>query len=654
MTGGNVHAVRSISLMPFDLIVSGIDNSGRTGISSIDFFNFRGAGTMARSFLGSAVAVIAFAAAGSAAAAAQTVPGPEGTDIRAMSPSVAAEAVEFDLFFPSRDAAGLDRLLEDQQTPGTADYQRWLTPEEFAGRFGADPVILAQAAAIMNKAGFDLVETHTQGIRVAGTVGAMQRRFGVTLDHAGPADGKDSLIARDSFIMPEELRRLGARIAAFAPVRKQIHSQRLPHAVPENRTSSVGGYWFSDLKQAYDAPSVQSLAGAGRIIGILMASDVLDSDMELYFGHEGVAEPTLIHIPVHGGGGFSAAGADSGEATLDVQQSGGMAPKAIIRLYNIPSLSDADVMSGLKQILADNATDVVSMSFGECELLFTAAFNNGVDFTSIVQIYEQLFQQGNAQGITFVASSGDNGALQCPSLSKPAFAEGASHPATSPEVTAVGGTNLVTSFTPGSLNSAYVAENANGDPLVPNNPFTGTPPLAGGFWGSGGGPSIFFAKPAYQIVTTGTAARATPDLSLHMGGCPSTAAPPCGPNRSFDIEIIGGQTVGVIGTSASAPAFAGVVALYDQLTGTRHGNINPMIYRLAAAQGTKSGGVYRRFIPGFNGLFSSGQPVAVPGIVVPTLPAYNMVVGAGSVDIRQFLGVPNLPAAGIPGTPSNP
>ncbi|MGB8841257.1 MAG: S53 family peptidase [Aliidongia sp.] len=608
---------------------------------------------MARSFLGSAAAAIAFATTGPAIAATTIAPTAERAELSVTAPAIAAEPVEFDLFFPSRDAAGLERLLADQQTEGSADYQRWLTPEEFTQRFGADPAILARAAAMMTEAGFSVIETSAQAIRVSGTVETIEQRFGMTLDHAVPIDGKESLVARAGFIMPEELRRLGAQTAAFVPMRKQVHSQKLSHAVPENRNSPTGGYWFSDLKQAYDAPSVQSLAGAGRTIAVLMASDVLDSDMELYFGHEGLAEPTLIHIPVEGGGGFSATGADSVEATLDVQQSGGMAPKATIRLYNIPSLSDADIMSGLKQILADNKSDVVSMSFGECEALFTPAFNGGVDFTSLIPIYEQLFQQGNAQGITFVASSGDNGALQCPSLTKAVFAEGASHPATSPEVTAVGGTNLVTSFTPGSLNSAYVSENANGDPLVPNNPFGGTEPLAGGIWGSGGGPSIFFGKPAYQIVTTGTAARATPDLSLHMGGCPVTAVQPCGVNRSFDIEIIGGQTVGVIGTSASAPAFAGVVALFDELTGTRHGNVNAMIYRLAAAQGIKPG-VFRRFIPGFNGLFSSGQPVPVPGIVVPTVPAYNMVIGAGSLDIRQFLGATTLPAAGIPGTPSNP
>ena len=56
---------------------------------------------------------------------------------------------------------------------------------------------------------------------------------------------------------------------------------------------------------------------------------------------------------------------------------------------------------------------MVSSSFGQCELDFTAAYNNGTDFTSIPKTFHALFQQGNAQGITFLASSGDNGAPDC-------------------------------------------------------------------------------------------------------------------------------------------------------------------------------------------------------------------------------------------------
>jgi subtilase family serine protease len=604
---------------------------------------------LARSFFYIAATAIALVTAAGAVAMAPAL----GAEIESTRPVAAAEAVQFEVFFPSRDPAGLQTLLQNQQTPGSADYQRWLTPEQFTGRFGADPAVLARAGAILVQAGFKVVATHAQGIRVAGTAGTVKALFGATLGNAAAAaHGRDSLVAHGGITLPVELRSLGAMIVAFGETRKQTYAKRVDHAVPLNRNSATGGYWFSDLKQAYDAPSYQSLAGTGRSIAILMSSDVLDSDMEQYFGHENLAEPTLIHIAVNGGAEFDTSSDGSFEATLDVQQSGGMAPLATILLYNVPALDDPDLLDGLQQINADNMADVVSMSFGECEYFFTAAYNGGVDMTSIVTAYEQQFQQGNAQGITFVASSGDNGALQCPSLTKPVFIAGASHPATSPSVTAVGGTNLVTKFTKGSQDSTYVAENANGDPLVADPAFGGTP-LTGGYWGSGGGTSLFFAKPSWQTITA--KARATPDLSLHMGGCPGTAIQPCGPQRSYDIEIFGGQVAGVIGTSASAPDFAGAVALLDQFTGVRHGNLGPMIYSLASAQGATSNlSTYRRTIPGFNGLYYSGQPVAIPGIGLPQIPDYNMVIGTGTVDIRQFIGAAKLPAAGVPGTLSNP
>jgi len=610
---------------------------------------------LARSFLRSAtVAIVLAGAGGPAAAAAIGSPAIDSAPVGMSRPALATEAVQFDVFFPSRDPAGLQALLQAQQMPGAPEYHQWLTPAEYKARFGPDPAVLAQAESILNGAGLRIVATHSQGLRVAGTAGALQSGFGTTLDHVSTADGRDSLIARGGFALPAALRSLGGLSVAFGPARKQSYARRVGHAVPLNRNSPTGGYWFSDLKQAYDAPSYQALSGTGRSIAIVIDGDVLDTDMELYFGNENLPEPELIHIPagVDGVGAPFDPNGDSFEATLDVQQSGGMAPNAVIRLYNIAGLDDNNIVTGVVNAIEDNASDVVSMSFGGCELFYTAAYNGGVDLSSAIGVYETVFQQGNVQGITFVASSGDNGGLQCPSLTKPLFIAGASHPATSPSVTAVGGTNLVTSFTKGSTNSTYVSESAYGNPLVPYNPFGGDVPLTNGYWGSGGGPSIFFGKPSWQAIQ-GATARETPDLSLHMGGCPTIAVLPCGASDSYDIEIIAGQVTGVIGTSASAPAFAGVVALYDQLTGTRAGNMGPMIYSLASAQ-KLGAGVYRRNIMGFNGVYSSDQPVVIPGVTVPQIPLYNMVIGNGTVDIRKFIGADNLPAAGVPGTPSNP
>ena len=134
--------------------------------------------------------------------------------------------------------------------------------------------------------------------------------------------------------------------------------------------------------------------------------------------------------------------------------------------------------------------------------------------------WTRFFAQGNAQGITFVASSGDQGGLLCPTANygtsgaNPTFVPGVSTPADDPNVTAVGGGNLVTTATSGSLNSAYVRESAFGDPQAPYDIYGLGQNVSGGYWGAGGGVSPLFAKPLYQVLAkTGSSRwRTLPDV----------------------------------------------------------------------------------------------------------------------------------------------
>ena len=248
------------------------------------------------------------------------------------------------------------------------------------------------------------------------------------------------------------------------------------------------------------------------------------------------------------------------------------------------------------------------MSFSGPEAGYTAAYNGGTDFTGILGIYDDFFMEGNTLGITFVSSSGDWGALDIPaaacfSATPPtpicgAMEPGIGSPASSPHVTSVGGTNLVTTFNaknPNDLNSAYVSENADDRSALDSDIFYGTS-ASGAVWGSGGGISFYIQKPVYQSLVSQTnlpkAAkkfRTIPDLIAADGRLPRRHAVfrstrECPPDRSFVWEIIGGNQEGVIGTSASSPEFAGLVALKIQSTGARLGNENFDIYSLAAAQ----------------------------------------------------------------------
>lgn len=564
--------------------------------------------------------------------------------------------IEFDIALNPRDPEGLARFLAAQSTPGTPQYGLWLTPEQYRLTFGTPDQTLAAVTQELNQAGLIVLETHAHGLHVAGAAGDVANAFALKLQQGRARNGAERVVAGTEPVLTPALAAAGARVVAFDGFERMRAFARPARpttggATPENATSPTGGYRATDLKQAYDGPSYQSLTGQGRTIAILMSGDVQNSDIQSYFTHAGLAMPSLTRVAVNGGARYSASNDGSFEATLDVEQAAGMAPKAAIVLYLIPDLSDASILAGLNRIVRDNKADIVSLSFGGCEKFYSAAYNNGRDASGALVSYEQIFERGNAQGITFLVASGDEGGLQCPApayfskKSGQVWQAGASAPAVSPSVTAVGGTNLVTSYTRGSTASTYVSENAFGDPLAPSDPYGVGVTLKGGYWGSGGGPSIYFKAPAWQsLVKTGVTMRATPDMALQMGGCPSDAVQPCGANRSYVIETFAGVNYGAVGTSASTPSFAGVVALWEQkLGGVRLGNINQAMYQMAKNQSLAgSPKPYRQSIAGYNGVYSSGSA------------PYNMVLGNGTVDIRQLIGGTALAAAGNPGSASNP
>jgi subtilase family serine protease len=578
--------------------------------------------------------------------------------LHAKNHASANQTINFEVYLRTRNQTELDQLLTAQHTPGNSLYRKWITPQEFRARFGPKPEDLARLTDVLKSYGLSVTGVHSHGLHVQGSVKAAENAFGVALSNTTTAGGHPRIMASGTLTLPAGLREVGAQVTGFAPaIRARVHSRRMPGTVPDNRLSPDGGYWFDDLKQAYDFPSFKKLSGAGRTVAIVIPSDFNDKDIKAYFKHEKLAPPTIIRRPLQGGSKFDPNNGASLEAELDIEHIGGMAPNATIVVYNLADFSDDSIIGGYTQIVEDNVADIVNSSFGESEVFFTPEYNDGTDFTGILQVYEDVFKQGNSQGITFVASSGDNGALDAPALSyftdpptdpphvAGTYVQTIENPASSPSVTAVGGTNLVTTFNPPSLESDYVSENADDDPLIDEDPFGTGNLVTGGVWGSGGGPSLFFSRPAYQfLVKTGSRKRTIPDIAGHMGGCPNDAIQPCGPHRSFVIEAFAGEFVGVIGTSAAAPGFAGILALKEEnLGGIRVGNENFDIYALAAAQQLLGSAfkIYRQNIDGFNGVFSTDR-------------GYDQVLGNGTPIVKNFVLAPAAPSAGDPQTPSNP
>lgn len=555
-------------------------------------------------------------------------------------PQSAARGIRVSVHLPLRNTAELDALVARQADQKSPDYHRFLSPEQFRTQFAPAAGDMNAAAASLRGLGFD-VHTTSQSIIADAPQATVERAFSVHLrsaqatGRAAQTVSRSTLAADKAPTLPATLTNLGATVA-FSPYVRHVHSKLISKTPlkSDNRYSTTGPYWFTDLKQAYGYPAYQTVNGTGRTIAIVIDSDVLDSDLALYFGHEHLAPPVVERRPVDGGPApFDPNSGESAEASLDVQQSFGSAPGAHIMLYGIPELSDNDIYDAYSAIIEDNRADVVNSSFGLCELYYTKKYNGGEDFTSILQQFHDLFRQGNAQGITFVASSGDNGAYDCFNPAGTKLVKGVENPADDPNVTGVGGTNLVTNHVDGSLNSSYVRESAFEDPL---DPAQGAAPNES--WGSGGGISVVFDKPLYQyLVDTHASTRTVPDVAMHMGGCPVGSKDPCNPDDSSDVTAIGGQLFLLIGTSASSPEFAGLLAVTEQSLGTRLGNANGYIYALSAVGGEA---VYRQHIPGNNGY--------------PATPGYNYVLGNGTPRAAVFAARPLGPRAGDPQTPTNP
>ena len=604
--------------------------------------------------------------------------------LKVLGPAPASQPVEFDVVLPLSDPAGLDALLAEQQDPASPQYHHWLKPAEFAARFGADQQTVNTVASTLKQFGLH-VTPQSRSLHVAGTAAQVNMAFNVSLALATDAAGQQQLVADHPLTPPASLSLAGAVVSAF----KRRGFQAMPmvrrsaggYMNRSTRGYTQGGpsgqsYFYNDLKQAYGYPSYRAtvsgkdkgphLDGTGTTVAVVMASDVLDTDIAALFNFEDFtttsgqkSNPTVFgRRRVNGSAIFSTINAASEEATIDVEQVLGGAPGAHVILYDTPDLTDQSLISAYTAIVNDDVADVVSLSFGTCELYYTPDYNGGSDQTSVLNIFSELFKQGNAEGITFIAASGDAGGLGCInpayfSGGSGQFIPGVSVPAADPNVTAVGGTNLVTAAAIGGSDFAYVRENAWSDPEPAFDPFGMGVSAFGGIWGSGGGVSTIYAQPWYQsLVSTGSSLfRTVPDVAMQMGGCPDIAQVPCNggdtglngwgnTERSSLSVVFNGQLNSVVGTSAAAPEMASAVALLVETQG-RQGNLNPYLYSLARRQEFGGATYFHGNIGGFNGN-------------VPGSGAYNLITGVGTPDVAALIGLSNINRAGAPHSASNP
>jgi uncharacterized protein (TIGR03437 family) len=468
--------------------------------------------------------------------------------------------------------AELAQLLKDQQNPSSSRYHQWLSPAEVADRFGLSRADFAKVVAWAESQGLEIdyaAATRTF-LRCSGTAAQTERAFHTEL-HRYEVDGEIHFANSMDPSLPAAIAPLVSVVLGlddFHPHAPGVRSHA-PKLAPMYTQGTMHFLVPGDLWVIYNAAPLLNAGydGTDQRLVVVGQSNGSLADVRTFRKDVGLPanDPQIVAVP---GTPTTISEAGQEEMSIDLELAGGMAPNATI-LYVFAQGALAAVQYAIDQKLAP----VISASYGECEAMATAS-------SLTAGFVQGLAQQGNAMGITWVASSGDQGAAACdvgPTISTAVKGLAVSIPASVPEVTGVGGTTF---SDPGGgfWSSANAPNGTSALKYIPESAWNDFA-IAGVLSASGGGASTFYPKPSWQTGpgVPNDGARDVPDVSFAASA-----------NHDGYALIIDGVTQIEGGTSTSTPVFAGMLALLNHyLTGTGAqrqpglGNINPTLYRIA-------------------------------------------------------------------------
>ena len=582
-------------------------------------------------------------------------------------PSQALHGVSLTFRLSPVQQADLDSLLRQQQDPSSLNYRKWLTPEQYAARFGMTQNDLAKVTAWLQSQGLtvDGISRNRTEVSFSGSVGQIEYALRTEI-HNYSINGERHFANATDVALPAAFSGevLGVRnLNDFRP------KPRIRRA-SSRFTSSVTGIHNlipADFAKIYTLPSQD---GAGQTIAVVGQTDISNTDIDAFRSAAGLAKNDPTVVPVPGTGSLAHFSGDESEADLDLEWSGGVAPSATIKYVTVGNNQNFSVFDSLNYAVQHMVAPVISISYGNCEAKLGRAF---------VLTMQQWAQQANVQGQTISGPSGDDGAADCDSkVASATHGLAVDAPASIPEVTGVGGTEFTgdpaavvpsgsscapaTTFWGSSCDPTPGVGNPTGASALGYIPETtwNDAVTSQGFSSSGGGASIIFGKPSWQVGSgvPNDGERDVPDVALSAspghdgylicsqdfftsGG--STATSCTSGFRASD------QTLARIGgTSAGAPIFAGILALINQATASNGlGNVNPMLYSLAA--NPSSSNAFNPVTSGDNKVpCTAGTRNCPSGGKIGFIagPGYDQVTGLGS------LNVSNLITAWLAATPS--
>jgi len=577
-------------------------------------------------------------------------------------------------FTPSAvQQAALEQLLADQQNPASSRFHQWLTPQEFAAQFGLSSADLAKVTSWLANEGFTVTGVAQGGSFVIfdGTVSLAQKAFSTSI-HSLSLDGVTHFANVTSVNVPSAFADVVGTVTGLHDFRlkPRIHASVATGLAQPNLTTTAGAHWLApgDIYTIYDVTPLINAGTLGGGVSIAVTGQVQISltDASSFRSATGLSTTNLPTLVPVGGGASAAVNCthsstvscatpnlnDLAESSLDVQWAGAMAPAANILFVNaanvLPGGSGVDAMT---YAIDNNLAPIVTTSYGLCEVGWGNTLLNSMN---------SLFAQANAQGQTIIAASGDSGSMDCYGVSGISTAQqealAVDFPGSSPYVTSIGGTE----FNEGNATGATAYWNTND--TSSNYAGSALSYIPEGVWndeafntfgGGGGGISAYFTpKPSWQVETGAAGMKTTvtadnfrdvPDIALDASDehdvyfyCMSNSGYSC-PNY---VELAGG-------TSFDAQIFGGMLALIEQKTGTRLGNINPALYTLGNSatyynNGTTS--VFHDVAVGNNEMLSTSGLI---GYAAGT--GYDLATGWGSVDLNNLANASSVYAPVVSG-----
>jgi subtilase family serine protease len=518
-----------------------------------------------------------------------------------MQATDATQQLNLSIGLQLRNSSELDSLLSAIYDPQSPQYHQYLTPDQFNQLFAPTSDQVQQVVSYLQGQGLTVTSVAPNNLLIdaTGSVAQAQQSFNIHINNYQL--GNQTFYANASPpSVPAPISQLITSISGldssvqYHPLYRRLARQQQHLSA---LLAAPGGFGPKDLLGAYDATPLQSsgILGDNQTIALFELDGYQPSDVTQYFQTYGLSTPAITNVPVDNFSGNPGQGAI--EVELDMEVVGAIAPHAKQIVYEGPNTTQG-LNDTYNQIVHDNKAQVVSISWGLCEA------NTGA---AELQTLDHIFKQGASQGISFFAASGDSGAYDCGDGNL-----GVDSPAGDPYITGVGGTNL--QLNSGAYGSESVWANPNDTQRSPNG--------AGG----GGGVSNTFNQPSWQTGPgvqnqNGNGKREVPDVSADAdpatgyatyctvanAGCPST----------------GWITVG--GTSASAPLWAGSMALVNQYLQSQGkavvGFANPALYGLFNAQQQS---------PAFHDITSGNN------LHYAATAGYDMASGIGTPDIKNI------------------